>query len=265
MSLVSIDKISAGYGKENVIEDISLKINSGELVGILGLNGSGKSTLAKAICNIMPHTGSVVVNEKEIEKMSISKVSNIISYIPQQSGLGIDISVFDVVMMGFNSRLKMLERPSNAMKERAIHILDIVGLKEHANDNYMLLSEGQKRLVIIARALVNEGNIIIMDEPEGALDFSVRYKMMKLIRQWIGEGDRAGIAILHDTMLALNNCDKLVLINDGRIVGIIDSSNDTIESMADKLSIIYGDISLTRVKDTAGKDSIVMVCNSEEV
>lgn len=248
MSLISIKNISAGYGKNSVIEDISLEINEGELIGILGANGSGKSTLAKAVLNILPHSGEVYVCDKVIEKLSPREVAKLISYVPSHSGINIDVSVFDVVMMGFNSKLGVLENPSKAMKEKAYSVLEMVGLLDKKDTNYMQLSEGQKQLAIIARALVNEGKMLIMDEPESALDFSVRYKMMDIIRNFITKEERALMVILHDTMLALNNCDKLVLIKDKRVDGIIDLKKDTIEQMETKLRNIYGNISLVRVK-----------------
>ena len=264
MSLIRIDNITTGYTKENVIENISFEINEGELVGVLGANGSGKSTLAKALCNILPHSGSVIVNEQKIEELKTVQIANIISYIPQHSGIGIDISVLDVVMMGFNARLKLLERPSLAMVEKAKKVLSDLGLVEKIDSNYMLLSEGQKQLVILARALVSEGNLLIMDEPESALDFNVRYKMMGEAKNWIKAGKRAGLIILHDTMLALNNCDKLILLSDKEIADTIDLHNCSLASMEEKLSKIYGDISLIKGKSKSGKYNIFMVCDSND-
>lgn len=264
MSLVKVLNLSAGYSKDNVLEDVSFEINEGELLGILGENGSGKSTLVKAVCNVLPHSGEVYLNGVRVEDLSISQVAKGISYIPQHSGISIDISVLDVVMMGFNARLKLLENPSQAMKDDAIEVLKLLGLSELAYKNYIELSEGQKQLTIIARALVSDGKLLVMDEPENALDFGVRTKIMHIAKSWIGNGKRAGLIILHDAVLALNNCDKLILIKDKTIVSTIDVHHDKIEAMEEKLRLIYGNITLGKVKDKSGRDVFYMFCDSED-
>lgn len=265
MSLVSIKNITTGYGKKNILDNISYDINEGELVGILGANGCGKSTFVKAICNLLPHEGAVDIGENVIEDLKQKDISRLISYIPQHSGISIDISVLDVVMMGFNPKLNLFEYPSKEMKEQAINVLDRVGLSDMIHTNYMHLSEGQKQLVILSRALLNEGTLFVIDELESALDFGIRYHAMKLVRSWINEDSRAGIAIMHDIMLALNTCDKLLLIKDKKIAGIIDIKSDTIEEMEEKLSKIYEDICLTKVKGKSGKEKFVMIHDSEEI
>lgn len=265
MSLMNIRNLTAGYGKENIVEDISFILESGEIIGVLGLNGSGKSTLIKAICNLLPHSGETVILDQALEKQKAKDIAKMISYIPQHSGITMDISVMDVVMMGFNARLKLLENPGKAMYEKAKEVLQKVGLWEKADNNYMLLSEGQKQLVILARALVSNGNVLVMDEPESALDFGVRSKMMEIARDWVREENRGGIVILHDTNLALNHCDKLILLKDKKISGIIDLKCDNIESIEEKLEKIYGNVSLIKAKGKRGKESLVMICDSEEV
>lgn len=265
MSLVKISEISAGYSKENVIDNITFEINEGELVGILGLNGSGKSTLIKSVCNILPHSGTVSVNDRNIEKLKISQTAEIISYIPQQSGIGIDISVFDVVKMGFNPRLKLFEKPDATMEAKAKEIINLLGLEDKIYTNYMMLSEGQKQLAVIARALVSEGSFLVMDEPESALDFNVRVKIIKYICDWISKNKRAGLVILHDVILALNSCDKLILLKCGKMTDVIDLHNDSVETMEGKLREIYGNISLVKTKSNSGKDNLIMLFDSEEI
>lgn len=263
MSLVTLEKITAGYGRNIVIDEVSVQIEEGELVGILGANGSGKSTLAKAVCNLLPHEGNVVICGQEVEKLSAKAAAGLISFIPQQSGIGMDISVLDVVMMGFNARLKLLENPNRSMVEKAKKMIERVGLAGKCHTNYMLLSEGQKKLVILARALVSEGNFLVMDEPESALDFNVKYKMMEIIREWILEGSRAGLVILHDAQLALNQCDRILLLREKKVVGVIDRKNDTLEEVEEKLGRVYENICAAKVKSRNGQESLVMICDSE--
>ena len=119
MSLMNIRNLTAGYGKENIVEDISFILESGGIIGVLGLNGSGTSTLIKAICNLLPHSGETVILDQALEKQKAKDIAKVISYIPQHSGITMDISVMDVVMMGFNARLKLWENPGKAMYEKA--------------------------------------------------------------------------------------------------------------------------------------------------
>lgn len=263
MSLIQIEGISAGYGKEKIIEDISIRLEAGELVGVLGANGSGKSTLVKAVCNLLPHEGEVRINGQSLKGLHVRDTAKLISYVPQSSGISMDISVMDVVMMGFYPELKLLQNPGSERKERAKTVIDSMSLSEKMFSNYMQLSEGQKKLVILARTLVSEGKLLIMDEPESALDFNVKYKMMAVVRKWLNEGERGGLVILHDTNLALNCCDKLVLLKDRKVAGIIDLKKDSRDSMEEKLGQIYEGISLAQVTDRNGKRNSVMICSPE--
>lgn len=269
MSLISVKNISAGYKngsiKENVVEDISFDIQKGELVGVLGANGCGKSTLAKAICNVIPYTGDVDVNGQLIGELSTKQRANLISYIPQSSGLSIDISVLDVVLMGFNARLNAFANPTNEMKDKAKKVIELVGLSNVINSNYLLLSEGQRRLVILARALVNEGMFLIMDEPESSLDFTIRYKFMDIVRRWINKERRAGLIILHDVMIALNCCDKLILLKDKKIAGEINLHNDTINIIEEQLGKVFGNICVTKTRGKNGSDRLIMLYESEDI
>lgn len=259
MSLIEIKNISAGYGKEHVIEEVSINMEAGELVGMLGVNGSGKSTFVKAICGILPHAGNVSVDGEEIEKLGQKAIAKKISYVPQRSGVSLDISVIDVVMMGFNPRLKIFENPGRDMYEKALEVISGVGLSGLEKHNFLQLSEGQKQLVIFARAMVGQGGFLVMDEPESALDFGIRQHMMSNVRKWVNEEKRAGLIVLHDTMLALNNCDRIILIKDKKIVGNIVPKTDTIDKMEEKLRLVYGDVGLVKTMSKSGADRLVMI------
>ena len=151
MSDFTVKNICAGYGKRNVIENVSFQLEKGTLMGVLGANGSGKTTLLKALCGILPHRGMSVLDGVELEKCSPKQLARLVSYIPQRSGISIDISVLDVVLMGFNPKLRLLEHPTKQMKEAALNVLQQVGLGGKEYENYLHLSEGQKQLCVFAR------------------------------------------------------------------------------------------------------------------
>ena len=259
MSFFTAEHIYAGYGKTPILRDISFSVDKGCIMGVLGANGSGKTTLIQTVCGILPHDGRCRLENVELESRSSREVARSVSYIPQRSGLSVDISAVDVVLMGFNPHLHLLEHPSKAMRETALRVLAEVGLEGCENQNYLHLSEGQKQLCILARTMVSESKLLLLDEPESALDFHHRYIMLEKIRNWVSVRQGCAIVTLHDPMLAMNYCDRLMLLHDGRILDILTPSEDNLEKMEQKLSVIYGSVSMQKCTNRKGRTSLVML------
>lgn len=259
MSGLSVQGICAGYGKQNILENVSFQLGKGELMGILGANGSGKTTLLKALCGILPHQGTCALEGAALEQVSSRQLAKLVSYIPQRSGISIDISALDVVLMGFNPRLGLLEHPTKTMKRAAAQALEQVGLAGKEDTNYLYLSEGQKQLCILARTLVSGSRLLLLDEPESALDFRFRYQMLELLRRWAAENNGSAIVALHDPALALNFCDRLLLLSDGGVLDILTPESTPLAQMEQALSAIYGNISLQRCSNRAGRSYLVML------
>ena len=259
MSFFSACSITAGYRKNNIIHDLSFELDRGAVTGVLGANGSGKSTLLKAVCNILPHTGCCTLDDTPLEELSARQIARLVSYIPQRSGITLDLSVLDVVLMGFNPRLGLLEHPTEAMKEAARQALEKVGLCGREQTNYLHLSEGQKQLCILARTLVADSQLLLMDEPESALDFRFRHRVFGLLRQWVGDKQIGALVALHDPVLALNYCDKLLLLADGLLIGELHPRTDSLRDMELLLERLYGTVSLQRCRNRCGKEFIVML------
>jgi iron complex transport system ATP-binding protein len=211
------------------------------------------------MCGILPHRGSCVLDGEELERLSPRKLASMCSYIPQRSGITIDISVLDVVLMGFNPRLGLLEHPTETMKEKAFMALEKVGLSGRENTNYLHLSEGQKQLCILARTLVSDSKLLLLDEPESALDFRFRYQMLALLRDWVAEKGTCAAVALHDPALALNYCDKLLVLRDGSVLGTLYPQKDPLDKMEQMLSMVYGSISLQRCTNRSGRPYLVML------
>lgn len=259
MSFFSADHLTAGYGNGHVIRDISFTLNEGCLMGILGANGSGKTTLLKAICGILPHEGSCHLEQTRLEQLSVRQKARLCSYIPQRSGISIDIPVLDVVLMGFNPRLGLLAQPTKAMTQAALEALARVGLGEKAQMNYLHLSEGQKQLCILARTMVSGSKLLLLDEPESALDFRHRYQSLSLLRSWVQQTGSSAIVTLHDGGLALNYCESLLLLSQGRVLGMLHPRTDTLETMEQMLSRVYGPVSLQYVTAKNGSRQLTMI------
>lgn len=259
MSDLTVNEITAGYGKQPVIENISFQLENGILMGVIGANGSGKTTLLKALCGILPHRGTCMLEQTLLEELSARQIAKLVSYIPQRSGISIDISTLDVVLMGFNPRLGLLEHPTKKMKDAAIAALAQVGLAGKEGTNYLHLSEGQKQLCILARTLVSDSKLLLLDEPESALDFCFRHRMLSLLRSWVTSEKSSAIVTLHDPSLALNFCDKLLLLSDGGVLGVIEPKTDALDKMEQMLSMVYGPVSLQRCCNRKGEAQIVIL------
>lgn len=264
MSFFTVFQLTAGYGGNPVLEDISFSLEEGKILGILGANGSGKTTLLKSICGILPHGGQCVLENVSLESLSSRHLARLCSYIPQRSGITIDISVLDVVTMGFNPWLKLLQAPTAAMEEEARAALGRVGLEGMEQRSYLTLSEGQKQLCVLARTLAGPKRLLIMDEPESALDFRCRHRMLDILDHWRREAGRAAMVALHDPQLALNCCDEILLLGKGRSLGSFAPRNTPAEEMEGLLAEIYGPVSLHTVQSRGGKSRLIMLREGED-
>ena len=137
--------------------------------------------------------------------------------------------------------------------------LEQVGLAGKEETNYLHLSEGQKQLCILARTLVSDSKLLLLDEPESALDFRFRHQMLSLLHSWVASRERSAIVTLHDPALALNFCDKLLLLSDGGVLGIIAPKSDSLDKMEQVLRKVYGPISLQRCHNRKGEAQIIML------
>ena len=151
--------------------------------------------------------------------------------------------------MGFNARLRLLDSPGEAHRRIAMEHLTHLGLAELAGRDYATLSEGQKQLVILARALSQDTPVMLMDEPDSALDFVNRHMVLGKIREVLHERQQAGLITLHDPNFALSYCDRLLLMQDGTIVTEIDMRNTDRAAIEAALGIIYGEIAVLEYKE----------------
>lgn len=243
--MLNVRELSAGYGGNLVLRDVSFSLQEGTVTALLGANGSGKTTLMKAICGIVPHKGSCLVGDNVLEELAAKQLAGLVSYIPQRSGIAIDLTALEVVLMGFNPQLRLLQSPTREMTKQAQQALEDVGID--ATKNYLDLSEGQKQLCILARAMVSCGKVLLLDEPESALDLRNRYEIFRAMGKHFH--GKTVLAALHDPQLALQTADTLLLLKDGMIDAVLHPREDDLETMERALSQIYSACRLHRVED----------------
>ena len=227
------------------MRDVAFDVPSGEFCALLGLNGSGKTTLLKAACGLLPMTsGQCLVEGADVALLNEYSRAKYISYLPQRLSALRGVSVLDAVMMGFNASLGALEFPSAKDRETALNALEMAGIGHLARQDFSKLSERQKQLAALARTLVQNTPVMLMDEPDSALDFLNRHKLMGRFRSLIHNGRKAALVTLHDPNLALNYCDRIVLISGGKVASDIFLPGAAATDIRACISLIYGDVAL---------------------
>lgn len=219
--VLSLSGVEAGYGKGPVLRDLSLSVKRGECLAVLGENGAGKTTLFRTVLHLLPGlAGTIRVLGRTIKTPEDRAwVRSQVGYVPQSQGKGrLPISVFDAVMLGrWGKSFAYLRRPGFRDRELASVMLDIVGLGDLRFSDCRSLSGGQMQRVNIARALVREPAILLLDEPTTYLDAASRDVFTRLIKNVRGKWDLTVMMISHDGEYACQMADRVVYLRRGRI------------------------------------------------
>lgn len=216
--MLEINNLSFSYKGRSILEEISFKAENGQFISILGRNGVGKSTLFKCILKILPnYSGQVLIDGEDALNLSVKEIAQRIAYIPQATASTFNYSVEDIVLFGTTSLIKGLRTPGEKEKELVDNALKKVGIYNLKERCFHHLSGGEKQLVIIARALAQNANILLLDEPASALDFGNQMRILSLIRQLSQEG-YCVIQTTHDPESAFMFSDKIIALKDGRIL-----------------------------------------------
>lgn len=236
---VKAQSVSAGYSKKKIIRDISFDIPTGQFCSIIGQNGSGKTTLIKALTGLTETEGKVQIPENT-------------GYMAALSDVALPVLVSEMVMLGWYRELGLLKKAGEREKRAVADILQKLGLQAYADRDFRTLSTGQKQLVCLARTMVREPELLILDEPESALDFDKRAYVMRLLREYVKK-DRTVLICSHDVNLMLKYADRIIMLKDGRMIGDSDTVNRA-DGLEKQLASVYGDIELI-----SHKGSLMMV------
>ncbi|MBU4376308.1 MAG: ABC transporter ATP-binding protein [Candidatus Omnitrophica bacterium] len=216
--LLRVDDLSGGYGKENIVRDISFVVNKGDFLGIIGPNGSGKSTLLRFLSRVLvPRKGRIELSGKDIHKMALKEFSRKTAFVPQDILINFSFTVWEIALMGripHLGRLELETRNDFTIAEKALSLTDALYLKEKYIDN---LSAGERQRVIIAKALAQEPILLLLDEPTSHLDIGYQIQILDLLKKLNREKGLSIIMVLHDLNLASEYCDRIILLNEGSI------------------------------------------------
>jgi len=235
--VIKADKINFSYSNEIVIRNINLLIPKSELTLIIGANGVGKSTLLKILCGILnPDTGNVLFNDIEIKKIQRRDIAMKIAYVSQEPVFGFPFTVKEVVLLGRSPYIGRFEFERDSDFQIAEKAMDIVGIS-HLKDRLInKISGGEKQMVSLARAIAQEPEVMILDEPGTFLDLKHKSQIYRTIKELIDEMGMSIIIATHDISSLLIKFGSTVLLKDGEIFASGKSSDVINES---NLSEIY--------------------------
>jgi len=217
-SILKIEDLKFSWGSNQILDNINLEISENELVAILGVNGAGKSTFLKCINRILALSeGTVEISGKNIEDMDLMSLSKATSYVPQSVKTNFSTDVFDIVMLGRRPHINW--RISENDRDKVSETLRFFGLEDFAFRNFDMLSGGERQRVIIAKAVAQDPELFLLDEPTSDLDLKNQVSIMKKIRQVVSDvnSKKSAIVAIHDINMAARFADRVVLLDKGRI------------------------------------------------
>jgi manganese/zinc/iron transport system ATP- binding protein len=244
---VEIEHLTVAYGRRVALRDVTASIPSGSFVGVIGPNGAGKSTLLKAILGIVPvRRGSV-----RILGAPLKERRNNVAYVPQREAVHWDfpVSVLEVVLMGRYRRRGWLRLPGKADREIAVEALSEVNMADRRDEQIGRLSGGQQQRVFLARALAQQADVLLLDEPLNGVDMRTQESVLAIIERLRGQG-RTILMATHDLNTAGEACDCLCCVNHNLIA--YGPSGETFTE--DVLTRTYGGQVLVVNRDNLGAD-----------
>jgi iron complex transport system ATP-binding protein len=238
-----------------VLDGVSLQIDRGAVVGLLGPNGSGKTTLMRLMAGLLtPRTGSVSLDGRPVVTLTRRQLARQVALVPQETQTAFDHSVLDMVLMGRYPHLGpfALEGPADLALAR--DALAATGTAHLETRTFGTLSGGEKQRVVIAGALAQASDILLLDEPTASLDLGYQIEIASLLRQLNRTRGTSLVLSTHDLNLAAALCDRVVLLKQGRVL----AHGSTLETLtAERVQQLYGVSADVRFHERAGHLTIV--------
>lgn len=236
MTELCIQDLSFTYGGKSVFEDVSLRISEPGLYCILGPNGVGKTTFVKCINRLnVPKSGHITIDGTDVAKMSMLDLARKIAYVPNGTSSVFSMSVSDAILMGRHPHAGWTTSEDDLIAVDTV--MDVLDLQQYADRDISELSSGQLQRVMIARGLVQEPDILILDEPTSNLDVRYQMDIMRFLKSYARDKGVIVLMICHDLSLAAQYADSVILMQQGgiRAIGRV---SDVLTS--DSLSTVYG-------------------------
>ena len=233
---LKVKDVTFSYGSVPVLKDVFMAVGTTEMLGVLGPNGAGKSTLLKCIDRILsPQKGCISLDGLDITKMSQIELAKKIGYIPQSLSHVFSATVFDTVLLGRRPHLNW--RTSEKDTEAVLETLQMLHIEDLAMRDINELSGGQRQKVFIARALTQEPDLLLLDEPTSNLDIRHQLEVMHTIKSIVRKKGISAILAIHDLNLAARYADRIIMMHNGTIFS---DGDPTYVLTRDNIKWVYG-------------------------
>jgi len=218
MATLAAERVTLAYLDAPVVHEVSLAVHSGELVGLVGPNGSGKSTLVRALSRVLPPlAGTVTLDGADLYRADSRAVARRVAVVSQEPAAGFGYQVLELALMGRTPHLGRFGLERRRDLEVASRALEATGALQLAERRLVDVSGGERQRVMIARALAQEPELLVLDEPTAHLDLNHQLEIMSLLCT-LRDGGLGILAVLHDLNLAAQYCDRMVLLHEGRLL-----------------------------------------------
>jgi iron complex transport system ATP-binding protein len=214
---VEIENLSFSYGQQNILENISFSVEEGDFLAIAGPNGAGKSTLLNLMCGLIrPRQGQIRINGKKINSYSAKSLACKIAVVRQEFIPAFDFTAAEVIAMARTAYMSGFGFESESDKEIIAEAMEMTEISRFASRPICQLSGGERQRVFIARALAQQSPILLLDEPTSFLDFKHQVGIYDLLKNAQQQTGKTIIAVTHDINLAIQYCQKGLLISNGK-------------------------------------------------
>jgi iron complex transport system ATP-binding protein len=233
---LKVKDVEFRYGSVQVLKDVSIELAESEMLGVVGPNGAGKSTLIRCIDRILkPQRGIILLDERDIKEMRLMELAKKMGYIPQSTSQIFPATVFDTVLMGRRPHIGW--QSSEKDTEMVLEMLQMLNIEDLAMRDINELSGGQQQKVFIARALTQEPDVLLLDEPTSNLDIKHQLEVMDIIKNIVKEKELSAIMAIHDLNLASRYADRIIMMYSGEIF----SAGDPVSVLTpDNIKRVYG-------------------------
>ena len=206
------------YQDSRVLAGLDLRVDAGELVGLVGPNGAGKTTVLRLISGALrPAVGHVSIGGIDLSTLTAAERAKLVSVVPQNAQLPLSFDVLDLVMMGRNPYLKILQWESQADLEIVRRAMEMTETADLADRPVRTLSGGERQRAVVAMAVAQETPVMLLDEPTSNLDLGHQTGVMDLVRNVQRRRGGSVVVAMHDLTLAAQYCDRLVMLSEGRV------------------------------------------------
>lgn len=218
---LNVRGVSCSYDSVPALDGVEFSVHPQEFAGILGPNGSGKTTLLRTISRVLqPFAGSVLIDEKDVYSMRPAEVAQRIAVVPQDGSVNYNFTALEIVMMGRNPHIRPYQLEGLRDLAIAREAMELARCSHLASRRINELSGGERRRVLISRALAQEPKVLLLDEPTLNLDINNQIELMRTITHLCKERGIAVLSVFHDFNLAARYSDYLILLNKGRIFSV---------------------------------------------